>query len=57
MLLWDDQAVTLGYWVGIKNEDGVFIFLDDAVRGKGAKGTVAGCIFFIIHGLFGLGAV
>ncbi len=49
--------MTLGYWVGIKNEDGVFIFLDDAVRGKGAKRTVAGCIFFINHGLIDSDAI
>jgi len=57
MLLRNDQAVTLGYWVGIKNQDSVFIFLNDAFSGKGAKRTAAGCIFFITHGLFGPDAI
>ena len=45
--------MTPGYWVGIKNEDGMFIFVNDAVRGEGAKWAAAGCTFFITHGLCG----
>ena len=38
--LWNDQTVAGGYRVGVPNQQGVGIVLNDARRWKGAKGAV-----------------
>ena len=40
--LWNDQAVADGYRVGVPNQQGVGIFLNNARRRQGAKGAVHG---------------